>query len=530
MSTTDAPPTTLPPTGWNDGRVLDLEALTGVLVAASMVVLAISSSDPWLRVGGGGLLLGCSVYAVATFRRPRLRGRVAFGVLGTATGAALLARPDETLDVAALLIGIAFVGLGLWFIVRNVEHGGGLRRVLTVGAVLVPVGLALVVLADGALTLSLWLGAALITAHESVRLGVRLGFTHVPEPAGRPLLVAWVAGKGPRPDAAQRVSEQLFFETSTAVARTARFGLLMLFASVISAVGVLADSTAVVIGAMLIAPLINPMMGMALSMVMGWPARLTRSAALVLGGTAVAVGTGWLLAGVLDLAIDLEANTQITSRSSPGLADLLVAVAAGAGGAYALSRDDVSSSLPGVAVSIALVPPLSVIGIAAHQGDATQALGTALLFLTNLTAILLVGGVVFVLTGIAGTERKARPQRRIAVAVAATGVVAIFVVAALVLNSAAIVRDSLDVAVARRSVAAWLGPESDFTLVSVAVGDPEVVVVLAGPGEPPDPRTLALKLMSDLDHPIELDLQWIPRQQARVSVGEDSQVDDGSSP
>lgn len=514
----DTPHPGRPTTGTTPDRA-DLELLVCALVASGMVLLAVAETDWVVRLAGAELAVGSAAYGYIRLSSPQERGARALAAIGTVLGVALAASPEQARDALAVVVGIAFVVLGLWFILRDVDDQGGVRRVLTVGALFVPVGAAMLVLANSALSAGLWVGAAVIGAYGSLRLGQRLGVTRVPVTGRQPLLLAWVSSKGPRPDDARDVADQLFFEGPAAFSRTARFALLMLFASVISAVGVLTDSTALVIGAMLIAPLISPMMGMGLSLAMGWPGRLARSTSLVVSGIVIAIGTGWLLATALDLAVDLQANTQIVSRSSPTIADLVVAVAAGAAGAYALSRKDVSSSLPGVAVAIALVPPLSVVGIAAQQGDWAQASGTALLFLTNLTAILLVGGGVFVLTGIAPLPRVMHDQHRVAVALGVTAVAAVFVVAALVLNSAAIVRNSLDVDDTRRSVERWLGPDSELTLVSVDVQNPDVTIVLAGTGRPPSAQDLATSLASDLGHEVSLDLQWIPRRRELVRSG-----------
>ncbi|MEZ5342072.1 MAG: DUF389 domain-containing protein [Acidimicrobiales bacterium] len=215
------------------------------------------------------------------------------------------------------------------------------------------------------------------------------------------------------------IFREVYLDGRNARQRVFRFALLMIFASVLATAGVLADSTAVVIGAMLIAPLITPMMGMALGLALGWPSRLRRATALVAGGIAIAISTGWLIPAVLPVAVATQTNSEILSRTSPNLLDLLVAVAAGAAGAYALARPDVASSLPGVAVAIALVPPLAVVGITLGQHEWRQATGAGLLFSTNLVAILVTGGLVFVLTGVArwprstfATPGHCRPRHR----------------------------------------------------------------------------------------------------------------------
>ena len=323
----------------------------------------------------------------------------------------------------------------------------------------------------------------------------------------RAMLLGWIDAKGHREQPRDGVHAQVFYEGAHSSARTMRFGLMMLFSSVISALGVLTDATAVVIGAMLIAPLISPMMGMGLSLAMGWPNRLARSGLLVLAGVVIAIGSGWLLAAVLDLGIDLQTNSQVTSRSSPTIADLFIAVAAGAAGAYALSREDVSSSLPGVAIAIALVPPLSVVGVAARGGDWVQAAGTAVLFLTNLTAILLVGGLNRA-DGCGSLSRVAeQPHGRLRRPRGRTGVVV------LCDNTATIATTASP---GPRPNRRWrLGRESsEFEVVTVTVDDGNVAVVLIGPGTPPS--SAAPPTGHTLERPISLDLQWVPRNRIRV--------------
>ena len=95
--------------------------------------------------------------------------------------------------------------------------------------------------------------------------------------------------------------------------------------------------------------------------------------------------------------ISFESNAQITGRVSPRLIDLYAALASGAAGAFAMSREDIADSLPGVAISISLVPPLCVVGIGLSEGQWDASLGALLLFLTNFLSILLAGGGVLAL-------------------------------------------------------------------------------------------------------------------------------------
>lgn len=120
---------------------------------------------------------------------------------------------------------------------------------------------------------------------------------------------------------------------------------------------------------MLIAPLMTPLMAMALSLVVGWPVRLGYATLVALLGVLLAIGAGVLLGWMSPVPLDVTANSQITSRTSPTVVDLMTAVLAGAAGGYILSRRSISDSLPGVAIAVALVPPLTVTGLAWSQGE-----------------------------------------------------------------------------------------------------------------------------------------------------------------
>ncbi|MFV0252567.1 MAG: DUF389 domain-containing protein [Beutenbergiaceae bacterium] len=290
----------------------------------------------------------------------------------------------------------------------------------------------------------------------------------------------------------------------------------MLFASGIASMGVITDSTAVVIGAMLVAPLMNPIMGMGYALTMGWPRRLATSGLIVLLGVGIAISVSVLLSASVNLSVDIASNTQITSRSQPTTADLVIAIIAGGAGAYARSRKSVAASMPGVA--IALVPPLTVVGITLQHGALPAAAGTMLLFLTNFVAILLVGGLVFLLTGVAPINAVADNQHRVRTALAAVAVLAGLVVGGLAINGSAITRSSLTTDQVRNAVIEWLGDDSAFALVSVQTVDDQVTLVLAGPGTPPPTMALQRAIAQSTDRPLTIDLQWIAREQDSFAV------------
>lgn len=191
-----------------------------------------------------------------------------------------------------------------------------------------------------------------------------------------------------------RMRDQLFFDGDGRGRKLSRFWLLLVLAAVIAAAGVAADSTATVIGAMIVAPLMTPILGVALAATLADRANLLRSIALVVSGAVAVVAIGFVVGIGSGVPVVAELNSQVAGRVSPRLIDLLAALATGAVGAIALSRSDISDTLPGVAIAISLVPPLSVVGLTLEAGKPVQAAGALLLFVTNVSAILASGTVV----------------------------------------------------------------------------------------------------------------------------------------
>jgi uncharacterized hydrophobic protein (TIGR00271 family) len=190
--------------------------------------------------------------------------------------------------------------------------------------------------------------------------------------------------------------EAMYEEIVTLSRPTTGFYILVVVSSTIAAYGLLANSTAVVIGAMLVAPLMGPIFGIALGLVAGDRRLLGRAVAGETLGVLLAVAVGWL-AGISPLRLDPGA--EILARTQPNLYDLIIALAAGLAGAYAISDKDVSPALPGVAISVALVPPLVTCGICLALRQPVQATGAMLLFVANLLAIQIASATVFAVAG-----------------------------------------------------------------------------------------------------------------------------------
>ena len=189
-------------------------------------------------------------------------------------------------------------------------------------------------------------------------------------------------------------------------AKRSAFWLMLTLSALIASAGVVADSTATVIGAMIIAPLSTPIMGVALGVA---KRTSTRSLRFVVGGASWVVGIGVLTSLALPSTFQLSSNSQITGRTSPGIPDLVAAVATGLAGAIAYSRRDVATVLPGVAIAISLVPPLAVVGVCLGQGAVTLAVGALLLFVSNLLALVLAGTIVYAGLRFAERHDEGRP-------------------------------------------------------------------------------------------------------------------------
>ena len=143
-------------------------------------------------------------------------------------------------------------------------------------------------------------------------------------------------------------------------AKLSRFWILSALAGVIATAGVAADSVATVIGAMIVAPLMNPILGTALALVLANHEKAARSMLAVVLGALLVISIAYLFGTIDPITITAEDNTQVSSRVHPNLIDLIAALATGLVGAFALVRSDISDTLPGSSVLVVLQWPLSL--------------------------------------------------------------------------------------------------------------------------------------------------------------------------
>lgn len=194
-----------------------------------------------------------------------------------------------------------------------------------------------------------------------------------------------------------RVSrEELFTDISGAVDLTRVYIALVILSTIVAAMGVLRDNTAVVIGAMVIAPLLGPNVGLALS---------TTLADFELGLKSLKTNfVGLVIALIISIALgffmNVDASTyQIASRIDVHLSDIALALAAGAAGVLAYTVG-MSTAVIGVMVAVALLPPLVVAGLLLGDMQWTLALYAAILTVTNIICVNLAGIATFIFQGV----------------------------------------------------------------------------------------------------------------------------------
>ena len=284
----------------------------------------------------------------------------------------------------------------------------------------------------------------------------------------------------------ERMRDQVFFEGPERKRHLSRYWLLLLLSAVIACAGVVSDSTATVIGAMIIAPLMVPILGVVLGVVLADGPNLRRCLLLLIAGAAAVVALSWLLGHLVPYPVIAATNSQVAARVTPRIVDLVAALATGSVGSVALTRPDVSDTLPGVAIAISLVPPLAVAGLTLESGSPGEFVGALLLFATNVVAILASGIVVLALYRV-GRVSAGAPASAFRRPVAAVIIVVLLgaVLIPLWTNS-----DRVDKTTIRQSsveaVAEEWANDSGWSVIGVTTWGDQVLVDATGPSPAPD--------------------------------------------
>ncbi len=526
--------------------------VVGIVVGAFLILWPNVALN--LAVGIAGVAVAV-LGLISGYRAIRRRRPVAFGrsLVDVAVGVALVVVSSFSADLIALALGVGLVARGLLDEVmayRLARSKAPWIWLAFQGLAQIVTGIAVVLLGDGVVVLILllvgatWLIGGLLTiamlvapdrgvpvgAETSELVGLD-GATDVDSTSRH--VVSWFQQQDVGTEARQDIVDKLIFEGEDFIRRVARYGALMAFATAIAALGIQTDSTAVVIGAMLVAPLMTPIMATSLSLVLGLPRRAARSLGLVAGGVAIAVGFSFLIARYAPGVVEIGANSQIASRTAPTLLDLLIALAAGFAGGYAVCRPDVSDSLPGVAIAVALVPPLAVVGITLAGGEFILASGAFLLFLTNLVGIIVASGLMFATTGVAPWVQLAQNADQLRRTSMTVLVSLVLISIPLAITGQRILADATNQEAASDATQEWLdellgrsgdeprvdGSLAGLEVVQVNLDGDVVEVVLIGDQEVKNADALAERLSEALNTPISLELRIIPETRITIESG-----------
>ena len=206
----------------------------------------------------------------------------------------------------------------------------------------------------------------------------------------------------------QSSREELYQDVERGARLDRTYLTLVVLSTVVAAIGLIEDSVAIVIGAMVIAPLLGPNLALALGTALGDGPLIKRavqaSAAGILLALAVAIAIGYVWPGRLDSA-------ELMSRTDVGWDSIALALAAGAAGVLSLTTG-LPSVLVGVMVAVALLPPAATLGLMLGAGRYEDAVGAGPLLAANVVCVNLAAKVVFLLQGVRPRtwieQRKAR--------------------------------------------------------------------------------------------------------------------------
>lgn len=295
------------------------------------------------------------------------------------------------------------------------------------------------------------------------------------------------------------------------------FSMIALSASIAS-LGLILDSAAVIIGAMLVAPLMSAIIGMGMAVINGDMRFLLQSANATVKGSLLAVLTG-IVFGLINF--QGEITSQILQRTSPTILDLVVALISGIAAAYALCRKNVSNSLPGVAIAVALVPPLATVGVCLSIGFWGMAVGALKLFLSNMVAIIFASALVFASFGFRPDKEYKKDQRRMKVfhrSFYATFLLVVMMIFLLVTRTVDEVKDANFDEEVRSELSnffAELNLQARVDSWKMSTGDrgeTDFYLRVKADGELSDQDidTLRLKIGKALGRPVSLDLEIAP--------------------
>jgi uncharacterized hydrophobic protein (TIGR00271 family) len=303
---------------------------------------------------------------------------------------------------------------------------------------------------------------------------------------------------------------ELFPDGAASRSYRSRLFVLAGLSSVIAAFGLLLDSTAAVIGAMLLGPLMVPLLASSLAVLHGWPRRLAISFADVAGAVVISVVVAWGIGSIAAGPGSLNGlPAQVVALTHPSLLDLGIALAAGVAAGYATARRSGSGALPGVAVSVTLEPPLAAMGIFLSMGETGAARLAGLTFVTNLASIVFAASLTMAMLGL--VHRRTRSEitsSRTGLAFTISLVLAITV--PLTLYSIRVAHDTRLTEDVGRVVPQW-DPSVSVVALEARVRDDvaHVDLSLTGPRQPEPAWRLAEMLAQRRGGAVEVEIDFV---------------------
>jgi uncharacterized hydrophobic protein (TIGR00271 family) len=491
-----------------------------VLIGLGLFALAAPNASHFLLGWSVAIALvafGATEIRSALRSRPKHWVGMLIGILYIGGAAALVVRTNQTIELISLVVGVVLIARGILAAyaaiqVRDTEPSWTFK--MTRGFLSAALGMIVLIVPEAIIGATIFAiaGAAIIAGAVSLSVGITVAHDVDvnPDIETMSFLREWFSQRDVGDTMRATVVDNLFFEDPDHVQKQVGFWVLLILSTAIATLGIMADSTAVVIGAMLVAPLMTPIMAVSVAIVNGWPRRVSLSFATIAGGVAVSIGVAWILAAWVPQLVPIASNGQIQSRISPTLIDLLIAVAAGAAGAYATIDRRVSSSITGVAIAVALVPPLGVAGIMLKAGEYGDAGGALLLFLTNLVAIILTASVVFVVTGLVPIDQFKSNRTKTRTTIVTVSLAALVITVPLFFTSEGIIASASRQSSAQQVTEDWLAESEGISLDLVVVNVDDVTITVSGEGDLPSVAELEASLEEELGTDIFLDIEYFP--------------------
>ena len=332
------------------------------------------------------------------------------------------------------------------------------------------------------------------------------------------------------PKATQEDINRLFQDLQEDSTLGLNFLVLTGSACIIATIGLLTNSAAVIIGAMIIAPLMMPLRGLALGAIEGNLNLFKESLKTLSIGTIFAITLSCLIGRLINLPAS-EFTPEILARTQPQLGDLGVAVAAGAVSGFAKLRPKITDAVAGTAIAVALMPPLCVVGISLSQAYWTASWGAFLLFFTNLLGITLACMIVFILGGYYIETQRVKRALRVALALTAILIIPL-TLALLQLIKQTQLQANVKKLLLNRTITVGQKVELTKTNVNWQKHPPEVTLTVLAkePITPNQVRLVEQFLYREMKQPFKLVFQVSEVREVRANDNQPQQETDKKSP